>query len=130
MKLTKIYSLTLITVLGLSGCSKVEDYQDDPNRVVRVSPDFLLPDIEVNAFKNIDAGAALASRQLAYINGVNAQQYYNWQRGSFGNYDNIKQVEKMVQEADRTGNPVYKSPRSFFQILLLSHFPKPWRYPI
>ena len=51
MKLTKIYSLTLITVLGLSGCSKVEDYQDDPNRVVRVSPDFLLPDIEVNAFK-------------------------------------------------------------------------------
>lgn len=115
MKLTKIYSLTLITVLGLSGCSKVEDYQDDPNRVVRVSPDFLLPDIEVNAFKNIDAGAALASRQLAYINGVNAQQYYNWQRGSFGNYDNVKQVEKMVQEADRTGNPVYKSLARFFR---------------
>ena len=128
MKLTKIYSLTLITVLGLSGCSKVEDYQDDPNRVVRVSPDFLLPDIEVNAFKNIDAGAALASRQLAYINGVNAQQYYNWQRGSFGN-DNIKQVEKWYRKlTERVIR--FINPRSFFKSYFYLTFRNLWRYPI
>ena len=95
----------------MSGCSKVEDYQDDPNRPTRVAPESLLPDIEINAFKTIDASAALASRQLTYINGVNREQYYDWQRSSssFGNYDNIKQVQKMIGEADRTGSPVYKS---------------------
>ncbi|WP_407483103.1 SusD/RagB family nutrient-binding outer membrane lipoprotein [Elizabethkingia meningoseptica] len=115
MKTTKIYTLILAAVIGLSGCSKVDDFQDDPNRPVHVGPDFILPGIEVAAFKNIDAGAALASRQLTYINGVNAQQYYNWQRGSFGAYDNIKQVEKMVQEAEKTGNPVYKTLARFFR---------------
>ena len=117
MKLTKIYSLTIITVLGLSGCSKVEDYQDDPNRPTRVGPESLLPDIEINAFKTIDASAALASRQLTYINGVNREQYYDWQRSSssFGNYDNIKQVQKMIGEAERTGSPVYKSLARFFR---------------
>ncbi|OPB85080.1 SusD/RagB family nutrient-binding outer membrane lipoprotein [Elizabethkingia occulta] len=117
MKSTKIYFLTIITVLGLSGCSKVEDYQDDPNRPTRVGPESLLPDIEINAFKTIDASAALASRQLAYINGVNREQYYDWQRSSssFGNYDNIKQVQKMIGEADRTGSPVYKSLARFFR---------------
>ncbi|MYY26740.1 SusD/RagB family nutrient-binding outer membrane lipoprotein [Elizabethkingia anophelis] len=117
MKSTKIYFLTIITVLGLSGCSKVEDYQDDPNRPTRVGPESLLPDIEINAFKTIDAIAALASRQLTYINGVNREQYYDWQRSSssFGNYDNIKQVQKMIGEAERTGSPVYKSLARFFR---------------
>ncbi|HCD9236598.1 TPA: SusD/RagB family nutrient-binding outer membrane lipoprotein [Elizabethkingia anophelis] len=117
MKSTKIYFLTIITVLGLSGCSKVEDYQDDPNRPTRVGPESLLPDIEINAFKTIDASAALASRQLTYINGVNREQYYDWQRSSssFGNYDNIKQVQKMIGEAERTGSPVYKSLARFFR---------------
>ncbi|MCT4296193.1 SusD/RagB family nutrient-binding outer membrane lipoprotein [Elizabethkingia anophelis] len=117
MKSTKIYFLTIITVLGLSGCSKVEDYQDDPNRPTRVGPESLLPDIEINAFKTIDASAALASRQLTYINGVNREQYYDWQRSSssFGNYDNIKQVQKMISEAERTGSPVYKSLARFFR---------------
>ncbi|AQX02015.1 SusD/RagB family nutrient-binding outer membrane lipoprotein [Elizabethkingia anophelis] len=117
MKSTKIYFLTIITVLGLSGCSKVEDYQDDPNRPTRVGPESLLPDIEINAFKTIDASAALASRQLTYINGVNREQYYDWQRSSssFGNYDNIKQVQKMIGEAERTGSPVYKSLGRFFR---------------
>ncbi|WP_372482983.1 SusD/RagB family nutrient-binding outer membrane lipoprotein [Elizabethkingia anophelis] len=117
MKSTKIYFLTIITVLGLSGCSKVEDYQDDPNRPTRVGPESLLPDIEINAFKTIDASAALASRQLTYINGVNREQYYDWQRSSssFGNYDNIKQVQKMIGEAERTESPVYKSLARFFR---------------
>ncbi|EQB90761.1 hypothetical protein C874_15715 [Elizabethkingia anophelis 502] len=101
----------------MSGCSKVEDYQDDPNRPTRVGPESLLPDIEINAFKTIDASAALASRQLTYINGVNREQYYDWQRSSssFGNYDNIKQVQKMIGEAERTGSPVYKSLARFFR---------------
>ncbi|WP_128331467.1 SusD/RagB family nutrient-binding outer membrane lipoprotein [Apibacter sp. HY039] len=115
MKNIKIYIFLLSISFSISGCNNVDDYQDDPNRVIHVSPDFLLPGIQVSAFKNIDDRAALASRHLAYINGLNVHQYYNWQRGSFQLYDNIKQVEKMVEEAGRSGSQVYVSLARFYK---------------
>ena len=115
MKAIKIYIFLLMTVLGIMGCSRVEDFQDDPNRPKSVDAESILPGIEVSAFNTIKAEAALASRQLTYINGVNAQQYYNWQRGSFGVYDNIKQVQKMVEEANKKGGKEYIALARFFK---------------
>ncbi|PWN69444.1 SusD/RagB family nutrient-binding outer membrane lipoprotein [Chryseobacterium phosphatilyticum] len=115
MKSTRIYIFLLIIGLSLISCSRVEDYQDDPNRPKSVDAGNILPGIEVNAFNTIKAEAALASRQLAYINGVNAQQYYNWQRGSFGAYDYIKQVDKMVAEANKKGGKEYIALARFFK---------------
>ncbi|ATN04770.1 SusD/RagB family nutrient-binding outer membrane lipoprotein [Chryseobacterium indologenes] len=115
MKPTKIYIYLLMTGLSLLSCSRVEDHQDDPNRPKSVDASTILPGIEVNAFKTIKAEAALASRQLTYINGLNPQQYYNWQRGSFGTYDDIKQVVKMVEEAHKKGEKEYLALARFFK---------------
>ncbi|WP_345989288.1 SusD/RagB family nutrient-binding outer membrane lipoprotein [Chryseobacterium sp. Chry.R1] len=115
MKVAKIYIVLLTALIGLTGCSRVDDFHDDPNRPKSVDAENILPGIEVNAFSTIKAEAALASRQLTYINGVNAQQYYNWQRGSFGVYDNIKQVEKMVEEANKKGGKEYIALARFFK---------------
>ncbi|NIF06902.1 SusD/RagB family nutrient-binding outer membrane lipoprotein [Chryseobacterium sp. Tr-659] len=115
MKLTQKYISLFMVGLSLVSCSRVEDYQDDPNRPKSVDAGNILPGIEVNAFSTIKAEAALASRQLTYINGVNAQQYYNWQRGSFGAYDNIKQVQKMIEEAIKKGGKEYIALARFFK---------------
>ncbi|ASK28747.1 SusD/RagB family nutrient-binding outer membrane lipoprotein [Chryseobacterium sp. T16E-39] len=115
MKVVKIYILLSVALLGLTGCSRVDDFHDDPNRPKSVDAENILPGIEVSAFSNIEAEAALASRQLTYINGVSSQQYYNWQRGSFGAYDNIKQVEKMVEEANKKGAKEYIALARFFR---------------
>nr|WP_315030105.1 SusD/RagB family nutrient-binding outer membrane lipoprotein [uncultured Chryseobacterium sp.] len=115
MKTTKKYISLFIIGLSLVSCSRVEDYQEDPNRPKSVDAGSILPGIEVNAFSTIKAEAALASRQLTYINGVNAQQYYNWQRGSFGAYDNIKQIQKMVEEANKKGGKEYIALARFFK---------------
>ncbi|WP_294208508.1 SusD/RagB family nutrient-binding outer membrane lipoprotein [uncultured Chryseobacterium sp.] len=115
MKTFRNYIIIITVLSGLTGCSRVEDFQDDPNRPKNVGAESILPGIEVNAFSTIRAEAALASRQLAYINGVNSQQYYNWQRGSFGAYDNIKQVEKMVEEANKNSAKEYIALARFFK---------------
>ncbi|MBV8325204.1 SusD/RagB family nutrient-binding outer membrane lipoprotein [Chryseobacterium sp.] len=115
MKLTKIYIGLSIAVLGLTGCSRVADFQEDPNRPKTVGAENILSGIEVSAFSNIKAEAALASRQLTYINGVSREQYYDFQRGSFGTYDNIKQVEKMIEEVNKNGGKEYIALARFFK---------------
>lgn len=104
----------IVLLFLISGCSKVEDLQDDPNRPTSVSPDLILTNIETRAFNNISLNGALASRYITFTDGVNAYQYYNWQRAGFDQYDDLKQVQKMTEEADRTQEPVYRIIGSFF----------------
>lgn len=106
--------ILILSLLILTSCSQVEDLQDDPNRATQVSPDLLLTNIETSAFNNVSLNAALASRQLTFTDGTDSYQYYNWQRGSFDNYDNLKQVKKMIQESKRTNTEVYQILAKFF----------------
>ncbi|UBZ10155.1 SusD/RagB family nutrient-binding outer membrane lipoprotein [Leeuwenhoekiella palythoae] len=106
--------LIIFSLLLLAGCSKVEDLQNDPNRATQVSPDLLLTTIETTAFNNVSLNAALASRQLTFTDGTNQYQYYNWQRAGFGQYDDLKQVYKMIQESQRTDSQVYQILAKFF----------------
>ena len=106
-----IYILSLVI---LAGCSEVEDLQDDPNRSTQVSPDLLLTNIQINAFSTVSLNAALASRQLTYTDGTDQYQYYNWQRSGFGNYDRLKQVQKMTEESRRAELEVYPILGRFF----------------
>lgn len=104
----------LVVALNLSNCSKIEKLQEDPNRATEGSPELLFTNIEINAFKNVSLSAALACRYLTFVNGVNSNQYYNWQRASFGTYDNLKQVSKMVEEAKISEVEVYQILAKFF----------------
>lgn len=111
----KNITIAMSTLLLIcSGCSKTEDLQSDPNRVTEVTPELLLTNIEIEAFSTISLSAALASRQLSYTNGVNSNQYYNWQRSGFGTYDNLKQVSKMVEASAANETEVYQLLGSFF----------------
>ena len=111
----KTLFITLFSSLSLGSCTGIDDLQDDPNRALEVPPELLLTQLETRAFNTISLSAALATRQLVFTDGVNSDQYYNWQRSGFNAYEDLKQVQQMVLEAERTGMPAYKSLARFFR---------------
>jgi len=112
----KIFVVTnLLLLLGVAGCKKFEYFQADPNKTTQASPDLLLTNIEIQAFKEISLSAALACRQMAYTDGVDNNQYYGWQRAGYGDYDNLRQVVQMEAEAQRVNKPVYLALAKFFR---------------
>jgi len=94
-----ILSLLAAVFILQSGCKKFEEFQTDPNKSTVATPDLLLTTIAQQAFRSTDVQVAFASRQLAFTDNVNNQQYYGWTRGSFATYDNLRQVLKMEQSA-------------------------------
>jgi len=107
--------INLLFITGLVGCKKFEAFQTDPNKTTQASPDLLLTSIEIDAFNEVSLSAALASRQMAYTDGVNNNQYYGWQRSGYGDYDNLRQVVQMEIEAQRVNKPVYLALAKFFR---------------
>ena len=113
-RIIAIIILLLLPLFYFTSCSKIEDLQEDPNRATSVSPELLLTNIQTKAFNNVSLSSALASRYLSYTNGVNSNQYYNWQRSGFGKYDDLKQVKKMMEESEKAGIEIYQILGRFF----------------
>ena len=112
----KLLYIICIACLTVSvGCKKFSEFQINPNQPTQATPDLLLNTVEQGAFNVIDRNIAFATRQLVYTDGVNSYQYYTWQRGSFGAYDNLRQVLKMEEEAARLGKPQYVPLVKFFK---------------
>lgn len=104
-------------LLVVSSCKDFEELQIDPNRATQTHPSLLLTGIEVLAFRHIDLDAAMASRMLVFTDGATDQQYYSWLRSGFGRYNDLRQVVKMEEEAERLGLENYKSLVLFFKSL-------------
>ncbi len=112
----KILTLLLVAAaVAQSGCKKFSDFQIDPNKSTTATPDLLLNTIEQSAFQSTDLNVALASRQMVYTDAVSLQQYYGWTRGSYANYNNLRQVLKMEQAASAASKPEYLPLARFFR---------------
>lgn len=112
----KKYILFLVPALLLfAACDGIDELGQDPNRATEVNPSLLLTGIEVSAFNEISDGAALASRYLVFTDGIADEQYYGWQRSGFGPYADLRQVSKMIEEAERIGNDNYIALGRFFR---------------
>lgn len=111
-----ILLISLILVLSVS-CADFESFQNDPNRATEASPALLLTGISVNAFNVISTEALAPCRMLVNTEGVWNAQYFYWQRAGFGGYDQLRQVKKLKEEAERTGEENY---------IALSYFFKSW----
>lgn len=117
MKTLKFYSSVLgsaFALLALMSC--VDDYHEDPNRPMDITPSALLPNIEASTFDVINTDIAVANRYIAYIDEAQDAQYYDWERGDFfDQYDAIKQVEKMNEAAEENDQEIYKIIGSFLK---------------
>lgn len=102
-------------LLLMNACKKFEGFQTDPNRTTQATPDLILSTVEQQAFNNISTGVGLAARQLVNVEAVAPEQYYNWLRADFERYNNLRQVRKMEQEAQRTEKASYAPLTLFFK---------------
>ena len=123
MKTLKI--LVLVSILfGAHACKDFEELQLDPNRPVQAAPGLLLTNIETSVFSVIDVGSMLASRMIVFTDGAASEQYYSWQRNSFNGYNRLRQISKMVEEAERTEQPNYAALALFLKSVAIIEITK------
>lgn len=103
------------TVLLQTGCKKFNEFQTDPNKPSNSTPDLLLNSIEQKGLQSTDVDIAMACRQLVFTDAVNNNQYYGWTRGSYTEYNNLRQVLKMEQAATAQSKPEYMPLAKFFR---------------
>ena len=105
----------ILVLFTLISCEKLETINKNPNNVSETHPQLLLTGIEWNAFQVTGTGPLYASRMILQTDGENVNQYYKWDRGSFDDYDDLRNVTKMMEEAKRIENPEYEALAKFFR---------------
>jgi hypothetical protein len=114
MKKLHYFILVICALFNFNSCD-FEDYQDDPNRTTEATPGLVLTNLIVNSFNIVDAAPMLASRMLVYTDGLDLNQYYGWTRSGFEPYDQLRQVFKLIEEAERVEQPNYIAIAKFFK---------------
>lgn len=109
-------------ILILGSCTQnFDDINQNPNSPEEVVPSLLLADIILDvaqpAYGKNFFNASLTARQIVWTETIESYQYYYFERSSFYGYGSMRSVQKMVQEAERTGEPAY---------IALSHFFNAW----
>lgn len=111
----KIIYILLLTVFTLSSCSNFGDMNTDPNKVVQTHPQLLLTNVCWTAFNENSTGPLYAVHCLVQSDGENSEQFYKWTRGSFSYYSNLKNVNKMQEEAAKINANGYVALAHFFR---------------
>ncbi len=119
-----LHYLTILLLFTVGACKDFEELQEDPNKATETHPSLLLTNLESDVFNYIDINSALASRQLVYTDGTADEQYYNWQRGGFDLYADLRQVSKMDEESVRLGLENYRALALFFNSFLIIELSK------
>ncbi|MBN1145130.1 MAG: SusD/RagB family nutrient-binding outer membrane lipoprotein [Bacteroidales bacterium] len=110
-----ILLVSLVALLLFASCEKLENYNENPNNVSETHPQLLLNTIEWRAFQVEGAAPLFASRMIVQTDGEEAEQYYKWDRGSFGSYGVLRDVTKMMEEAERIESNNYQALARFFR---------------
>ncbi|MCG1036593.1 SusD/RagB family nutrient-binding outer membrane lipoprotein [Polaribacter sargassicola] len=108
------YIFIFLSVIAFSSCEDL-DINDNPNNVSETHPDLLLTNIITTAFQVQGTGAMYASRMIVQTDGENTSQFYKWDRASFNDYNNLRQVTKMMEEAERISDDSYIGIGYFFR---------------
>ncbi|WP_316839835.1 SusD/RagB family nutrient-binding outer membrane lipoprotein [Pedobacter gandavensis] len=110
-----IYSL-LAGALLFSSCKDQDFMNIDPNKPLQTHPQLLLTKVEWDAFRAFSGTSPLyANRILVQTDGESQGQYFKWGRGDFAPYSNLRNVTKMIEEANRVNDPSYLALAKFFR---------------
>lgn len=112
----KILILYIAVFSGLASCKKLEEINVDPNRVTETHPQLQLTQIEWDAFQfNIGTSSLYAEKMLVQTDGESSGQYYKWDRSDFTAYSKMRDVTKMIEEANRINDKSYVALGKFFR---------------
>ena len=105
-----------LLLIGLASCQDLEEMNINPNLPTETHPQLLLTNIEWDAFRDSRGTSPLyALKMLVQTDGENTNQYYKWDRGSYGSYGTLRNVTKMMEEGERIGEPTYVALGKFFR---------------
>src|SRR5690606_36933868 len=87
----------LLFVIGMASCQDLEEMNINPNLPTETHPQLLLTKVEWDVFREYrGTGPLYALKMLVQTDGENANQYYKWDRGSFGPYAVMRDISKMM----------------------------------
>lgn len=117
MILSKYISVASIAVLLLFvGCKKLTDININSNESEVTHPQSLLPKIEWEAFRTWRGTDPLyALKMIVRTDGEHAYQIYTWQRGTFSQYQHLRNITKMEEEATKIASQGYIALAKFFR---------------
>ncbi|MBN1927781.1 MAG: hypothetical protein JW798_18255, partial [Prolixibacteraceae bacterium] len=102
-------------LIALFGCEDLQEMNIDPNNVSNTHPQYLLTEVEWQAFQVSGVSPMFATRMVVQTDGEQAEQYYTWNRGGYNEYGQLRNVQKMMDEATRIGTPSYVALGKFFR---------------
>lgn len=102
-------------MLMFGSCRDLTELNINPNNVSEAHPQLLLTTIEWGAFQLEGSGPLYPSRMVVQTDGENNGQYYNWDRSDFGSYFRLRDVTKMIEEAERVESDAYLALGKFFR---------------
>ncbi|MCD8540938.1 MAG: SusD/RagB family nutrient-binding outer membrane lipoprotein [Leadbetterella sp.] len=115
MKKAYIVVLSLVA-LYLTSCRDLTEINNNPNNATTTHPQALLTKVEWDAFHSFrGTGPLYIQKMLVQTDGENAGQIYNWQRGDFSAYSNLRNVTKMIEEAEKINEGTYVALGKFFR---------------
>ncbi len=104
----------ILVVVLFSSCEDL-DINNNPNKVSETHPSLLLTNITTSAFQVKGTSAMYAARMIVQTDGESTSQFYKWDRAGFGDYNSLRQVTKMIEEAERIEDDSYKGIGYFFR---------------
>ncbi len=105
----------LLILISVTACQDLSEINENPNNVSETHPQLLLTNIASSAFQLQGTSPMYAARMLVQTDGENTSQYYNWDRASFGDYNMLSEVTKMIQEGERINADEYIALGKFFR---------------
>lgn len=105
----------VLLVMIFTSCQDLQEINENPNNVSETHPQLLLTTIEWDAFEVQGTGALYAARMLIQTDGESTNQWYKWDRASYGDFNNLRTVTKMIEEAERIENTTYQALGKFFR---------------
>ena len=108
-------------LLIFAGCESLDEYRENPNEVTETHPKLLLPTVAKYGFK-VESGSEscvvqYASRMMVISDVALEVQFYTWTRGDYDKYDNLRNVNKMMEEATRIESPAYRAIAKIFRAI-------------
>lgn len=113
--MNKIFLASIALMLLLCSCEDLSVIGENPNNVSETPPHLLLTEIQANTFQVEGKSPLYASRMIVSTAGENDLQYYKWNRGSYGDFNRLRNVTKMIEEARRSEKPAYEALGKFFR---------------
>lgn len=107
MKVYKNIIALFIVVGSLFSCQDLDKLNEDPNKVQDADAYLIMTNMLKSSFTMNGINKEYATQMIVMTDGENSSQFFKWNRGSFGDYKDLLQVDKMIEQAKKKGQEEY-----------------------